>query len=81
MDNFWIYLIIAFVVYVASVFWAHNYWSKHMNENNLDLCAEEAHLIMMMLFAWFFFWDGIEVIMKHANKRKPEPHLRLVREE
>jgi len=61
-------LIILIVVYLIGFVWSHRYWSRYMNKNNINLCPEEVQIIFSMLFLWFFYWDGIEVIMKHANR-------------
>ena len=65
-------IIIAVVAYIISVFWAHRYWSNYINKNGIDLCPEEAQVLIPMLFMWFFYWDGIEVILKHADRVKNE---------
>ena len=65
-----VYISIAIVGYVLSVIWAHSYWSKYMNKNNINLIPEEVQVIIPMLFLWFFYWDGIEVVMKNADRKK-----------
>jgi len=41
-----------------------------MNKNNINLIPEEVQVIIPMLFLWFFYWDGIEVVMKNADRKK-----------
>lgn len=65
-------LIILAVVYIVGLLWAHRYWSKYMNRNRIKLSPEEVQVIVSMLFMWFLFWDGIEVIMKHADRYPDE---------
>ena len=74
-------LIIVAVIYLIGLVWSHHYWSKHMNDNNIVLIPEEVQVIVPMLFGWFFFWDGIAVIMKHANREDQTPNLHLASEE
>jgi len=63
------YILIALVIgYAVSVVWVHSYWSNFMNVNNIKLCPEEAQIIIPMLFMWFFYWDGIDVIMRNADR-------------
>lgn len=61
-------LILIFSIYLIGFFWAHHYWSKYMNKNKIKLHAEEVSIIFSMLFLWFFYWDSIEIIMKHAER-------------
>jgi len=63
------YIFIAIIIgYAASVGWVHRYWSNFMNVNNIKLCPEEVQIIIPMLLLWFFYWDGIAVIMRNADR-------------
>ena len=60
------------IIYLVGLFLTHQHWSKYMNENKINLCPEEVQIIVPMLFMWFFYWDGIGVIMNNAAKFKTE---------
>jgi len=75
---FYIFISI-FIGYAISVWWAHRYWSNFMNTNSIELCPEEAHIIIPMLLLWFFYWDGIGVIMRNANRVTDEKKTNLER--
>ena len=72
MHPFLIGFLVILSVYLISLIWANLYWSKYLNRKNIKLCQEELSLIRLMLFGWFFFWDGIKIIIKNADRTSCE---------
>lgn len=69
MSSTIVLLLSLLTAYVVGYVLSYRYWNKHMNDNNIALSSEEAGLVLLMMFLYFFFWDGIEVIMKHAKRK------------